>query len=415
MRINCEVQVNNRMNAVLNVSNAKKVRSSLGIGRLPGSKADRNSLFIHLCTALNKQGVKYKIIDNIDGVFTKFASEGKFTIRFKEPKHELIVKADPVLAKTFLQTLKLGIQNKDIDKLHLSTLAPVKQREVEKPKTKLIISQKKDYPITTGFPYTLENLTVSNVELNRVENRIMKLRNLKMLNLNKNLIKEIPLSLGQMLKLSELHLANNKLACINHQLFQGTIAHTLAVLDLSNNEIEYLPHTLGNLKSLYTVKFNNNNLKKLPISLGKLSNLRNISASNNQLVELPATIMNLHLATMDVFSNPFNSSLGIVKNYMPSGVKTLREIVASYCVKRCLRPSASDIPATLVEYLGSWLSCPCGKKCYESHILARFSLNLKTVTGSLTINNVMGSSCPVLATICSLKCLENYTKKYVSR
>ncbi|CAL4197036.1 unnamed protein product [Meganyctiphanes norvegica] len=411
MKINCEVQVNNRMNAVLNVSNAKKIRSSLGIGRPPGSKADRNSLFIQLCTAHNKQGVKYKIIDNIEGVFTKFISEGKFTIRFKQPTHELCVKADPVLAKTFLQTLKLGIQNKDIDKLHLSTLAPAKQREIEKPKTKLIITHRKDYPITTSFPYTLVNLTVRNVDLNRVENRIMKLKHLKNLNLSDNLIKEIPLPLGQMPNLSELHLANNKLTFINHTFFEGTITRTLGFLDLSNNEIEYLPHTLGKLKSLYTLKLDNNKLKKLPISLGKLSALRNLSTSNNQLVELPATLINLHLDQIDIFSNPLNSPLGVVKNCMPSGVKTLREIVSSYCVKRGLRPSASDIPATLVEYLSSWMRCPCGRICYESHILARFSLDLKTVTASLTINNVMGSSCPVLATICSSKCKE----KYVSR
>lgn len=43
---------------------------------------------------------------NIEAVFTKFVSEGKFTIRFKEPAHDLCVKADPVLAKTFLQTCK---------------------------------------------------------------------------------------------------------------------------------------------------------------------------------------------------------------------------------------------------------------------------------------------------------------------
>lgn len=60
----------------------------------------------------------------------------------------------------FFSAVKLGIQNKDIDKLHLSTLAPVKQSQVEKPKTKLVITCKKDYPITTAFPYTLETLRV---------------------------------------------------------------------------------------------------------------------------------------------------------------------------------------------------------------------------------------------------------------
>lgn len=57
-------------------------------------------------------------------------------------------------------TVKMGMQNKNIEKLHLSSLAPVKQSQIEKPKTKLVISSKQEYPITTAFPYTLETLRV---------------------------------------------------------------------------------------------------------------------------------------------------------------------------------------------------------------------------------------------------------------
>lgn len=51
---------------------------------------------------------------NIEAVFTKFVSEGKFTIRFKMPEHDLCVKTDPVLAKSFLHICKHYITLADL-------------------------------------------------------------------------------------------------------------------------------------------------------------------------------------------------------------------------------------------------------------------------------------------------------------
>lgn len=70
--------------------------------------------------------------------------------------------------KIFFPTVKMGMQNKNIEKLHLSSLAPVKQSQIEKPKTKLVVSSKQEYPITTAFPYTLETLRVSFLPFLRV-------------------------------------------------------------------------------------------------------------------------------------------------------------------------------------------------------------------------------------------------------
>ncbi|XP_071513066.1 leucine-rich repeat protein 1 isoform X2 [Panulirus ornatus] len=410
MRINCDVQISNRKLPSLNLSNKRNgTRSSLGIGRLPGSKADVTSLFIQLCTAQNKLGSKYKVSGNIEAVFTKFVAEGKFTIRFREPAHDLCVKADPVLAKSFLQTLKLGIQNKDIDKLHLSNLAPVKQSQVEKPKTKLVIGSRREYPITTTFPYSLESLKINDVQLNRIENRILKLKRLHSLNLNNNLIKELPSAMSEMHCLTELHLSLNNITHISHQLFEGRLSHTLQLLDLSNNKMEYLPHTLGKLHNLISLKIGENFLQKLPVSLGKLTRLKYLMASNNKLVELPASIRHLKVDTLDVFGNPFSSRLGLVRNNIV-GVPCLKEIASAYCVKRRLQPTAADIPATLVEYLQAWMKCLCGRICYESHILACISLNLKLVASALTIGNAFQTSAPALATLCSQKCFDKFAK-----
>lgn len=78
---------------------------------------------------------------------------------------------------------------------------------------------------------------MNNVELNRVENRICKLKKLHVLHLGDNLIRELPDALGHMKCLSELHLPSNALIRISPYLFSGTLCHTLQLLDLSDNKV----------------------------------------------------------------------------------------------------------------------------------------------------------------------------------
>ncbi|XP_066980990.1 leucine-rich repeat protein 1-like [Macrobrachium rosenbergii] len=412
MRINCEVQVSNRSAGSVS---KKCCRSSLGLGRLPDSKAEVSSLFIHLCTVQNKQGTKYKVAGNIEGVFTKFVAEGKFTIRFKEPPHDLCVKADVVLAKSFLSTLKMALQNKEINKMHLSNLAPAKQSQLEKPKTKLVILNKKDYPITTAFPYSLENLHVNNVDLNRVENRIIGLKRLKTLDLSHNVIRKLPMAMNRMQSLTELYLSHNGLKEIDHRVFTGRLSRTLRRLDLSNNELELLPVTLKYLKGLVNLNVSSNKLRYLPLSFDRLQALKFLSASHNKLEVLPATLVHLQLEELDVFGNPFvdgdnRERLNLVAASKSQGrFPRLKEIAALSCMRNGLRPTAADIPSTLADYLYSWLKCLCGGFCYESHTLAYVSLDVRKISHSISVSD--SNHVVAVATLCSKRCCDRYCKR----
>ena len=63
MRINCDIQINNRNLSSLNAStsNQKASRSVLGIGKQSSSKDDGSNFFLHICNAKNKTGNKYKV------------------------------------------------------------------------------------------------------------------------------------------------------------------------------------------------------------------------------------------------------------------------------------------------------------------------------------------------------------------
>ena len=55
------------------------------------------------------------------------------------------------------------LQNKNTDKLKLSSMAPVKQKQIEKPKTTLNINSTKE--LSQTFPYSLETLNVRSVDV----------------------------------------------------------------------------------------------------------------------------------------------------------------------------------------------------------------------------------------------------------
>ncbi len=89
---------------------------------------------------------------------------------------------------------------------------PATTTQVTKPKTKLIVTEKKDYPISTNFPSTLETLVVTGINLKRIDSRMMKLRQLVSLDLTGNAIKDIAIFGDQ---------TGNKLGCLKELKLAG--------------------------------------------------------------------------------------------------------------------------------------------------------------------------------------------------
>ena len=65
-------------------------------------------------------------------MFTKMINDGKSTIRFIEPPHDLCIQCDDKLQlKSFLMVIKKVMDGKDVHNLTLSALQPVSTKQIE--------------------------------------------------------------------------------------------------------------------------------------------------------------------------------------------------------------------------------------------------------------------------------------------
>lgn len=147
----------------------------------------------------------------------------------------IVSQADPLQLKGFLHGVGLTIVGQGTGKIHFSP-TPTK---VDRPKKKLAIMKRQDYPIKSDFPQSLTWLQVQTCSLRKIDNRILKLHNLQVLDLAHNKIKQLPSALGE-IKLKELVLHHNNLTDFPKELATGILGQSLHILDLSFNDVSFL-------------------------------------------------------------------------------------------------------------------------------------------------------------------------------
>lgn len=235
--------------------------------------------------------------------------------------------------KTFLSAVKLAHRGTDEAAFPLSALVPPKASEVEKPKTRMTIMSRREYPLTRSFPYSLEHLQASYCKLARVDMRMLTLRSLRKLDLSHNCIKKLPETIGDLVWLQELNLQDNHLESFGVALCNSTLQKSLQSLDLSQNKITALPAEFCRLQELIHLKLDDNRLLRLPFRIGQLSRLRFLSAARNKLPFLPTDFAKLSLENLDLFGNPFEQPKVLVPHIQLKIPLTLLEYSARAVVK----------------------------------------------------------------------------------
>ncbi|XP_057667060.1 leucine-rich repeat protein 1 [Diorhabda carinulata] len=404
MKIVCSIYVGNRvLPSNLNSKGRKHVKSTLALCKHPKS----GEFCIILFTNQNKNGTKYTIRNNIKQVLTKFAHEGKCTIQFLSPEHDIFINADPIQLKAFLHLFKRILENKVSEKeLTTSSLAVTGVKAKDMPPLKLTISKRSDYP-SKGFPKTLEELHINSINRCGVDKGILTLMRLKILDLSDNLIEYVPTELSLLPNLRDLNLSQNLLGkSKNWNWIGGNLSNTLQSLDLSHNELKLVPQQISYLSQLTNLNLSYNLLQNLTPGIGKLKKLKVFCASNNNINTLPGNMRSLTLQTIDLSLNNFMQDVPTkpLHRIDPLPVCTLKEYAARKVLRARLPYPPGSLPLTVISYLDNANFCVCGRACLEIYVRTSQNLLLTSIAESVNRSVGEGICVPIDSYFCSSRC-----------
>lgn len=134
------------------------------------------------------------------------------------------------------------------------------------------------------------------------------LKSLAVLSLNQNDLTTVPPSVGSLSSLRELHVANNKLTSLPLEI---GLLKQLEILKANNNRLSAVPSHMGNCVSLVEIDLSSNLLVDLPDTMGELQNLKALHLRNNGLKSLPSTLFKLcsKLSTLDLHGTEITMDL----------------------------------------------------------------------------------------------------------
>ncbi|KAI8485989.1 hypothetical protein Bbelb_363100 [Branchiostoma belcheri] len=136
----------------------------------------------------------------------------------------------------------------------------------------------------------LEILCLDNNIIRDLPAKIDRLASLKVLDLDKNVIERLPKQVGRLVNLEELYIANNNLQELPEELKHLT---KLRLLNLRNNKLKKFPRVLLQLTKLVALLLDNNNIDEIPGDIDKFKNMKVLLLRGNRLITLPETLWNL--------------------------------------------------------------------------------------------------------------------------
>ena len=149
---------------------------------------------------------------------------------------------------------------------------------------------------------TLEVLDLTDNKLSELPENFGAFKKLKILFLSNNNFTELPIVLAQCPKLSMIGIRNNQI----NTVAENSLPLSIRWLILTDNEIEKLPHSMGDLSLLQKCMLSGNKLTSLPESMSKCHNLELLRIAVNHFTALPSFLLTLpKLSWLAYSGNPF--------------------------------------------------------------------------------------------------------------
>jgi Leucine-rich repeat (LRR) protein len=160
-----------------------------------------------------------------------------------------------------------------------------------------ILSELSSFSLSGSFPF-LNNLTITNCDIEYIPKSISYIRNLERLNLTNNRIKDIAWEISYLDKLTYINLAKNNLGRltdkeINNLLLKLSTVKNLKTLFLTDNFFEEIPENIKYLTNLEFLYIGYNYLKCFPCIVTELPNLKSLTIDySEELLSFPECIDN---------------------------------------------------------------------------------------------------------------------------
>ena len=354
MKLKCELQTVYRTGSGASQPSRKSQGLLVLSGRVP-------ELLVTAYTPRNKRGLRYQVA-SLARVFTRHAAAGKTSLSFRQPAHDLLVSGDPVQVRAFLAQLSGAARGQTAEQPPPAAApARVQPSEMSRPPTRATARTSSEY--VRAFPPGLQQLTATGIRLRRVEERLLRLSQLRSLDLRGNRLTRLPAIDRRLPQLCELRLAGNQLETLE-PLAERPALSQLAYLDVSGNRLTALPDTLAFLTKLHFLNVADNQLTALPDCVTNLTRLRVINVSNNQLSWLPAQMERMDLMEVDTHGNAGQETVCESRTDRPP---SLLHIAAGTVARRLdgRLPSAAELPLCILELLVQYDRCrQCGRPCF---------------------------------------------------
>jgi Leucine-rich repeat (LRR) protein len=137
-----------------------------------------------------------------------------------------------------------------------------------------------------------------------IPNSIDNLQRLENLNLSENNIQKLPETFGNLTTLSSLNISNNLLKDLPENFCN---LHQLAELNVKKNQLRSLPENIGNFQQLSILIASENYLKSLPEGLFTIESLAQLELSYNQLNKISGLESFISLGKLDLSNNQLES------------------------------------------------------------------------------------------------------------
>eukprot|EP01125_Pyxidicula_operculata_P020854 TRINITY_DN7831_c0_g1_i1.p1 TRINITY_DN7831_c0_g1~~TRINITY_DN7831_c0_g1_i1.p1 ORF type:complete len:2512 (+),score=475.63 TRINITY_DN7831_c0_g1_i1:325-7860(+) len=147
----------------------------------------------------------------------------------------------------------------------------------------------------------LQSISLKGNSFSVLHPSIGKLCHLKSLNLSRNSLQSLPIEIGNLSELKRLKLSWNKISTLPDTIFEKM--KNLEILELEHNLLTNLPSSLLSLEQLTLINANSNEILHLPDSFHNLSKLTHFNISSNKLTSLPDSVSHLSLLTDFNLSN----------------------------------------------------------------------------------------------------------------